>query len=496
MHFRIPICKDLFWSRMLSPSIFEAMFNFISNMQESTAVPRVSEAAGFVNRTSRQSTVGSQDGCETEGNSRNTCMRGESALCTDTPFCNLSAHFEGASSARLGDSCLQAQLESMGPCYLGDVSFTAQYEKSFQKQNAPRETSPDGVNKEKHTTSLTFPNIDVDQKRKQCNISEKDQDLSVGKKPRKKTVNIWAKSSSRKGGKKNSKNCSQSASRNAVFQTAAKEDYVCITYANRHQEKIEDGPHLPVVLSKYHKAEKIELSDDRLSACNAKGYRMVRATRGVVEGAWYFEIVVKMLGPSGHTRLGWSTQEGEIEAPVGFDNHSFAYRDLDGSKVHVALREPYGDPYAEGDVIGFYINLPNGAEFAPKPATVVSYRGHPYILEERKDPPKAVPGSEITFFKNGTCQGTAFKDLYAGRYFPAASMYTLPHDPKCIVKFHFGPDFMFPPVDIGNRPTPQPLAHAPHCGKDAFGLGCSLLSEYNATRTHQAEIVGKPRSSS
>ncbi|KAG5062581.1 hypothetical protein JHK85_003764 [Glycine max] len=34
---------------------------------------------------------------------------------------------------------------------------------------------------------------------------------------------------------------------------------------------------------------------------------MVRATRGVVEGVWYFEIRVVKLGESGHTHLGKMT---------------------------------------------------------------------------------------------------------------------------------------------------------------------------------------------
>jgi len=39
---------------------------------------------------------------------------------------------------------------------------------------------------------------------------------------------------------------------------------------------------------------------------STKGYKMVRATRGVVEGVWYFEIRVVKLGESGHTHLGLS----------------------------------------------------------------------------------------------------------------------------------------------------------------------------------------------
>lgn len=74
------------------------------------------------------------------------------------------------------------------------------------------------------------------------------------------------------------------------------------------------------------KAEKVELSLDKLQASSEKGYRMVRATRGGTEGAWYYEIVVKALGKTGHTRLGWSTWKGDLQAPVGFDINSYAYR--------------------------------------------------------------------------------------------------------------------------------------------------------------------------
>ncbi len=76
------------------------------------------------------------------------------------------------------------------------------------------------------------------------------------------------------------------------------------------------------------KAEKVELSLDKLTASSEKGYRMVRATRGITDGAWYFEILVKDLGKTGHTRLGWSTWKGDLQAPVGFDLNSYAYRSL------------------------------------------------------------------------------------------------------------------------------------------------------------------------
>ncbi|GMP87907.1 hypothetical protein CsSME_00040088 [Camellia sinensis var. sinensis] len=268
------------------------------------------------------------------------------------------------------------------------------------------------------------------------------------------------KSTSRKGKKKFKKNNNDNA------QT---QDTVLITPIPRFADKNDDAPDMKICLSKVSKAEKVDLSEDRLTAASIKGYTMVRATRGVVDGAWYFEIKVVNLGETGHTRLGWSTEKGDLQAPVGYDGNSYGYRDIDGTKVHKALREKYGDEgYVEGDVIGFYINLPGGSLCAPKQPNLVWYKRQKYFYMEdgNEDPPKVVPGSEISFFKNGICQGVAFQDLCGGRYYPAASMYTLPNQPKCVVKFNFGPDFEFFPEDFGSRPIPRPMTEVPCLGYD------------------------------
>lgn len=280
----------------------------------------------------------------------------------------------------------------------------------------------------------------------------------VKKSTKKKNINVW-KSTSRKGKKKGKAN----------NHSATTEDTVLITPISRFPDKSDDAPDMKICLSKGYKAEKVELSYDRMCAGSTKGYRMVRATRGVTEGAWYFEIKVLKLGETGHTRLGWSTDKGDLQAPVGYDSHSFGYRDIDGSKIHKALREKYGEEgYKEGDVIGFYINLPEGGLYVPKPPNLVWYKGQKYVYaaDAKDDPPKIVPGSELSFFKNGACQGVAFKDLFGGRYYPAASMYTLPNQPNCTVKFNFGPDFEFFPEDLNERPVPRPMVEVPYHGFD------------------------------
>ncbi|KAJ8551345.1 hypothetical protein K7X08_000715 [Anisodus acutangulus] len=286
---------------------------------------------------------------------------------------------------------------------------------------------------------------------------------------------LWTKSSSRKGKKKNNNTTTNNLknknnNKNGVVSGQDSEDKVYITPIPRFPDKTDDTPDMKICLSKVYKAEKVDVSEDRLTAGSTKGYRMVRATRGVLEGTWYFEIKVVKLGETGHTRLGWSTDKGDLQAPVGYDGNSFGYRDIDGSKIHKALREKYGEEggYGEGDVIGFYINLPDGGQYAPKPPRLVWYKGQRYMCasDPKEDPPKIIPGSEISFFKNGVCQGVAFQDLYGGRYYPAASMYTLPDQPNCVVKFNFGPDFEFFPEDFAGRPVPRPMVEVPYHGFD------------------------------
>ncbi|XP_061359640.1 protein TRAUCO [Gastrolobium bilobum] len=283
------------------------------------------------------------------------------------------------------------------------------------------------------------------------------------KKSKKKNNNVWVTKSTRKGKKKSKGN------NNNNNNHTNGEDTVLIAPVQRFPDKSDDTPEMKICLSKVYKAEKVELSEDRMSAGSTKGYRMVRSTRGVLEGAWYFEIKVVKLGETGHTRLGWSTEKGDLQAPVGYDGNSFGYRDTDGSKIHKALREKYGEEgYKEGDVIGFYINLPDGDKYAPKAPRLVWYKNQRYVhaQDAKEDPPKVVPGSEMSFFKNGVCQGVAFKDLYGGRYYPAASLFTLPNEPNCTVKFNFGPDFEFFPEDFNERPIPRPMIEVPYHGFD------------------------------
>jgi len=67
---------------------------------------------------------------------------------------------------------------------------------------------------------------------------------------------------------------------------------------------------------------------------------------------------------------------------------------------------------------------------------------------------KPVPGSKITFYKNGESLGDAFTDIYAGDYYPAVALYKYAK-----VKVNFGPKFRNPPKEAtGYKPMSERAA--------------------------------------
>jgi hypothetical protein len=58
---------------------------------------------------------------------------------------------------------------------------------------------------------------------------------------------------------------------------------------------------------------------------------MARATHGVHRGAYYWEaFILPDSQKHSHVRIGWCTRQGELQAPVGYDQYSYAYRDEAG----------------------------------------------------------------------------------------------------------------------------------------------------------------------
>ncbi|XP_048581166.1 set1/Ash2 histone methyltransferase complex subunit ASH2 isoform X2 [Nematostella vectensis] len=218
--------------------------------------------------------------------------------------------------------------------------------------------------------------------------------------------------------------------------------------------------HTEVLLSMNDRAPQLKLSDDRLTVTGEKGYSMIRASHGVNRGAWFYEVTIEDMPEDSATRIGWSQLYGNLQAPLGYDKFSYSWRSKKGTRFHQSRGKHYCDTgYTAGDVLGFCIKLPandrRATTFLPptfKDRALIKFKSHLYF-EEKDQVDKAekslteLPGGQITFYKNGKCQGVAFENIFDGTYYPAISMYK-----SSVVSVNFGPDFQFPPTDDDYQP--------------------------------------------
>ena len=50
---------------------------------------------------------------------------------------------------------------------------------------------------------------------------------------------------------------------------------------------------------------------------------------------------------------------GNLQAPLGYDKFSYSWRSRKGTRFHQSRGKHYSDSYSQGDVLGFYIKLPD-----------------------------------------------------------------------------------------------------------------------------------------
>ena len=211
----------------------------------------------------------------------------------------------------------------------------------------------------------------------------------------------------------------------------------------RWAKKSEEDETPRVAFASADKAPQLSLSAERLcvtgTTSGGGGYRMARASHGVSSGCWYWECAIaEDRRDDCHYRIGWATKKAPLQAPVGYDRWSFAYRDLQGSLVHASNRvDDYGEAYGPGDVVGCMIVFGDEAveDLDEKPPEDASARHVPGT--------DAAGTNYIRFFKNGKDQGVAFLKLPPGTYYPAVSVYKAGQ-----VAANFGPTFATPIADL------------------------------------------------
>lgn len=65
-----------------------------------------------------------------------------------------------------------------------------------------------------------------------------------------------------------------------------------------------------------------------------------------------------------HVHEGPLVSTGNLQAPLGYDKFSYSWRSKKGTKFHQSIGKHYSSGYGQGDVLGFYISLPEDTETA------------------------------------------------------------------------------------------------------------------------------------
>lgn len=212
-----------------------------------------------------------------------------------------------------------------------------------------------------------------------------------------------------------------------------------------------------VLWALHDRAPQLKIGEDRIYVTGEKGYCMIRSTHGIHSGTWYFECTIEDMPDGSATRLGWSQALGNLQAPLGYDRFSYSWRSRKGTRFHQSMGYHYSNGgYGQGDTLGFLIHLPSIDDTVVLPQTykdkpLVKFKSYLYF-EDKDDIQSAIkglkplPGSKITFYKNGVNMGIAWQDISAGTYYPALSLYK-----SCTVSANFGPRFRYPPKDTKFR---------------------------------------------
>ena len=81
-----------------------------------------------------------------------------------------------------------------------------------------------------------------------------------------------------------------------------------------------------------HSAPQMKITNGGKTVTTDKGYRLAKSSHGIWEGSWYFEVTID--DHPGHVRIGWSQISGDLQAPCGYDNFSYSFRDSPGTLFH------------------------------------------------------------------------------------------------------------------------------------------------------------------
>ncbi|GJQ10194.1 hypothetical protein GpartN1_g2886.t1 [Galdieria partita] len=215
------------------------------------------------------------------------------------------------------------------------------------------------------------------------------------------------------------------------------------------------------------KAPLLHLEQDGVTVRGEKGYRSIRATHGVLEGDWYFEVTI--LPGDGNVRIGWCTIQADMEAPIGYDKYGYSIRDKTGELFHEQRLIPFGEAFGEGDTIGCFLHLPSAKNnmgemwenFERKWIAWLLYFSSPrrpnwHQQETWKPEQPQVEGTHVVgcmeFFKNGRRIGS--QEIEIAKWYPAIALYR-----NAKITCNFGPHFQYPNIGHEYKPMSSVISH-------------------------------------
>lgn len=150
------------------------------------------------------------------------------------------------------------------------------------------------------------------------------------------------------------------------------------------------------------------------------------------------------------SRVGWAQILAQTQGPVGFDEFSYGIRDRDGHLVHCGRPYPYAQAFPPDTVVGILLELPTEEppSFAENERTRIEKQFPPLKFGQYHVRQDILQQGSISFFLDGRGFGTAFANIYHGKYYPAVSMFG-----GAKVTVNPGPLFAHPPPD----PSVQPV---------------------------------------
>ena len=160
---------------------------------------------------------------------------------------------------------------------------------------------------------------------------------------------------------------------------------------------------LDIRLSDCDRDALLTIATDGLTCLTAAGKRWAgaRATHGVKNGSYYFEVTIRG-GPSSICRVGMSSMAGHLE--LGRDSHGFGYGGT-GKKSNNNTFEDYGGVYGDGDTVGCYVDWKARTISFSKNKTFlgVAFQIPESLVGSVLFPAVVLKGAEVTFNfgKNG-----------------------------------------------------------------------------------------------